>query len=1286
ASGGVPPLSFELEYVDGNGDGVADPGHALTKDIFGIDIDMNTGYFFGVPRASSTTAGGVDLTVRVFAAVMNPVQGAGNPPPPVPTGGAGEFDGALFPGGESGRHKTYTVFFAPPSTPYVVTDSLPAGVDGQGYNTSVTGGGGVPRLVPYPVGFTGTYPTPARAYEWDSHYDLDASHPDPTLNLGDEGDTVQGMPNALTLVSDPLASTNGQISGITYDRGIHKISIDGKDDYVGDGTGPISTPLDSPPGPGTQQTPFSRVLNLSVGPDQAVYLRGDQSAAGTPSGLLDDTAQMAERRMVPMFQSAGLYRTNADGQAELFHSSLPTKFDLLPILLPNGGSDAHNRKSIPSVSGAWPAESNSEWSWFYAYYGGRAWNHLQQETVWAQAPNADQSRVFLWAETAIKKWGGSSATTGGYSKRYQQYVPTGKRGVLVLSPVTGDFFVPAIFSNNSNDHGDQFGGEAVLGGIRDSSGYQGGYGYYGAWYWKYYYYVRDDSRWDREVQLQGLGSYIEGVQYTSSSGWSKTPQGRTATSLAMSADGTWCATAMPGGDEQKILLFRTDGQPIPTAILSQPYVTGIDGLDKDGATFANSACIIEPGGESASGRTINQNQAYLLPDSLMFVDGGLLFLNQTNLDYIFGFSLADGDLSSRNLNSRSSINGAGTGYSANSTDGQFIPDNEWLRGLLAGGYFSVQFSFTGNKPAANSAGPDKVAFVAGDNYYLSAYSDLSAQPRDGYVMCANRYKSLLFLELDPTRDDLDLSDTSTTLKDLTGNTSLVYGDLLPPGRFGEEQDWVAVSDSGDYAAVVREYGTGYRNYSYYGYFPTFATSYTSISSSYSANHDLVLVSTDGVDMDSGTSGDQHVLFIGSKSYSTNTSSNPSMPSWATGRPYLNARARRINGVTFGSDDRTLIWNYSGHNSRNPNYNGGSLSYIVNPGGYNYSYYNTCGVQQSMRLTFRTSSGGAINYTSTSTSGDTAGANMKNNLQGLSGIQAIGDTTIRFGATDGSKQLFWATFKSANGDFLYYISDQIDTSQNTYTSKPTPNKNYRNFMVGFNISGGTINGHDPYEPFSPHSNAIGFEQFDVGSWNYENRFASSPGGVSFNGRDGSGVLCVIASDSSSGSVSATDLEVYAMDADIGGDMEVLTSDITTGPSNAINYLYLSTDGNCLAGHRSATTTSSRDRRDQLTANSDLFVVTNIHDVLGGATPDAFIVSADQSHGSTVALMGDGSGSRPFGIIFSSADPGGNSTWEERTLKLVPLARGANPTPLDNVASHYVVLAGDRTLDDDAATID
>ena len=1121
---------------------------------------------------------------------------------------------------------------------------------------------------------------------------LDASHPDPILGIGDEGDTALGMPNALTLVADPLAATNGQISGITYDRGLHKVSIDGKDDYVGDGTGPMPTPLDSPPGAGVRQAPFSRVLDLSVGPDQAIYLRGVQSSAGTPSGLLDDTAQMAEPRMVPMFQSAGLFKTNAEGQAELFHSSLPTKMDLLPILLPHGGSDAHNRKSIPSVSGFWPAESNSEWAWFYASFGSKAWNHLQQETVWAQAPNADQSRVFLWAETTIKKWGGSSASVGGASKRYQQYVPTGKRGVLVLNPVTGDFYVPAIFNNNSNDHGDQFGGESVLGADGMGSSSSGGYGYYGPWYWKYYYYVMDHSKWDREVQLQGMGSYIEATVYSSSTpdGWSKTPQGRTATSLAMSADGKWCATAMPGGDEQKILLFRTDQQPIPTAILNQGYVTGVNGLDTDGNTFTNSACIIEPGGENASGFIIEQNQRYLLPDSLMFVDGGLLFLNERDLDRILGFSLADGDLSSRYLNSRTPVNGASSGPSANYLDGQFVPDNDWLRGLQAGQYYTAQFAFTGNKPAAGSTGPDKVAFVAGDNYYLGVYTDLSAQPRDGYIMTANRYKSLLYLELDPTRDDLDLGAAGTTLKDLTGNTSYIYGDLLTPGRPGEEQDWVTVSDSGKYVAVVREYGIGYVSYTTYGYFPTFGCYYISNNSSYGANHDLVLISTEGKDMDSGSSlgnGTQHVLFIGSKSWANGTTANPSMPNWATGRPYLNGAMRRINGVMFGSDDRTLIWNYSSASTYNPNYTGSAFGYIVNPGGYAMTNYNQVGVQVSLRLTFRTSSDGSINYGSTSTSGNTAGANFKNNLQGLTGIGNIGPTALRFGVTQASEQLFWATFKSANGDFLYYISDQIDKSQNTYANPPAaPTKAYRNYMVGFNISNGTINGHDPYEPFSPHDDDIGFEQFDVNSWNYENRFASVPGGVSFEGRDGAGILCLIASDVSAGSVSSTDLEVYAMDADIGGDMYVLTSDVTTGTKNAINYLYLSTDGNALAGHRSATDVSSRNRRDQVTGHSDLFVVTNIHAVLGGATPDAFIVSADQSHGSTVALMGDGSGSTPFGIVFSSADSGANSTWEERTLKLVPLAPGANATPLDTVESHYVVLAGDRTLDDEATTSD
>jgi hypothetical protein len=1318
ASGGVPPLSFELEYVDGNGDGVADPGDALTQGIFGIEIDANTGYFFGVPRASSTTAGGVDLTVRVYAAVMNPVQGAGNPmnpvqgagnpPPPVPTGGANEFDGTLFPGGEAGRHKTFTVFFAPPTVPYVATTSLPSGADGQGYSAGVSGGGGVPRLVPYPVGFTGTYPsgTAARSYTWDPSYDLDSSHPDGNLGLGNEGDTVQGMPNALTMVTDPLAGTNGQISGIIYDRGVHTIAVGGLDDYVGDGTDPKPTPLDTPPGAGDGQTPFTRDLVLSVGPDQALYLRGDP--AGTASGLLDEAKQKAEQRMVPMFQAAGVFTMDASGQPQIF-SGLPNEIDLLPILLPNGGSDAHNRKSIPSVSGAWPAESASEWAWFYGGRGPRAWNHLQQENVWAQAPNASQSRVFLWAETKIKSW--KNQTGYGWGKRYQQYETGGKRGAFVLNPVTGDFFVPAILSNNSTAQGDQFGGETMIGWHKPAYGYC--FLQYGQCYWKGYYYASfqssplDDTGWDREVQVQGLGSYIEANSSgNSQQGWYKTVQGRTATSLAMSSDGLWCATAMPGGGEQKILLFRTDGQPIPNAILSQTYVTGVNGLKNDGSTFTNSACIVNVGGEDAGGKTITSNQRYLLPDSLMFVQGGLLFLNETNLDHVFGLSLNDGDLSSVDLNSsaRVEVNGAGTGPTVQSNDGQYVPDQEWLRGLQGGQSFSVQFGFTGNKPAAGATGPSRVAFVAGDNKQLYAYTDLGAQPRDGYLLSGNRAKSLLFLELANT-NDLDLS--AATLKDLTGGDSRIYGDLLTPGRPGEELDWVAVSDSGDFAAVVREYGTEEwfnvstydgRVYDYYGYVPTFHIASLTYSSYYGnasrSADDLLLISTQGVDMDSGSSagnGDQHILYIGSHSYTDGTSSNPSVPTaYVTGRPYLNSGTRRINGVMFGSDDRTLIFNYSGHERYNVKYSGGTYSYVINPGGYTNTTYNQVGVQQSMRLQFRTSTGGAINYTSSSTSGsNTAGTNFKNNLQGLNetNISRIGDTTLNFGRTNTSQQLFWATFKSANGDFLYYISDQLNQSLNSYTNPPpAPTAAYRNYMVGFNISGGTINGHTPYTPFSPHAATVGFEQFDVNSWNYENRFASVPGGVSFQGRDGAGVLCVIASAASAGPVSATDLEVFVMDADNGGDMYVLTSDVTNGTRNAINYLYLSLNGNVLVGQRAQTDVSSRDRRDQLTGRSDLFVVTNVHAAMGGAAPDGFIVSANQSHGSTVALLGEGMATGPWGVAFSSAAPRGNATWEERTLKFSALAPGGSPAPLDSTESHYVVLAADRILDDDASTSD
>jgi hypothetical protein len=518
------------------------------------------------------------------------------------------------------------------------------------------------------------------------------------------------------------------------------------------------------------------------------------------------------------------------------------------------------------------------------------------------------------------------------------------------------------------------------------------------------------------------------------------------------------------------------------------------------------------------------------------------------------------------------------------------------------------------------------------------------------------------------------------LKDLTGNDSDIYGDLLTPGRLGEELDHVAVSDSGDFVAVVREMSvSGERDVGGWGYMPSFHSYYSSYSSSSSVqgwmgNKDLLLISTQGVDMDSGNSagnGSQHVLYVGSDSFNQGTTTNPAgMPTYATGRSYLNARFRRINGVTFGADERTLIFNYAGQGSSfNPNYTGGNLSYAVNPGGFNSSTFNSVGAQVSLRLHFRTTGGAAISFSSLSTS------NMQNNLQGLSNVGSIGPTAPRFGDTTGSAQLFWATFKSANGNFLYYNADGTSSSARTH-------------MVGFNISSATINGHAPYEPFSPHGSSVGFEQFDVNSWNYESRFAAVPGGVTLpaTGRSGAGILCVIASDSAAGALSATDLEVYVMDADIGGDLMVLTSNVTTGTANAINYLYLSMDGNVLVGQRAATAANSRNSRAALTGDSDLFAVTNIHEVLAGGVPNDFVVSAGRSHGSSVAFIGEGTASGAQALIYSAAAPGGNSTWDRRQLHVTTLAPGTTPVILDPTASHYVVLSGGRKLDDFASRSD
>jgi hypothetical protein len=332
-----------------------------------------------------------------------------------------------------------------------------------------------------------------------------------------------------------------------------------------------------------------------------------------------------------------------------------------------------------------------------------------------------------------------------------------------------------------------------------------------------------------------------------------------------------------------------------------------------------------------------------------------------------------------------------------------------------------------------------------------------------------------------------------------------------------------------------------------------------------------------------------------------------------------------------------------------------------------------GQQVSITFNFRTTSADPrINFTASTAT------NFRNNLSGLTGISNIDSGGGPWGATTACAQNFWATFKSPDGNFLYYISDQIDASTGVTTAN-------RNFMVGFNTSGGTINGHAPFSAFITHPNTIGFEQFDCNAWGYENRFAASPGGEFWNGRDASGILCVIASDASAGSGSATDLEVYAMDTNLGTNLRALTSSVTTGTANAINHLYLSMNGNVLAGQIARTTTAGSSSRGILNNNNYLFVVTNVHAVVyGGSTASAFYVSQAQSHGSSVAFVGDGTAAGPAAIVFSAGpSSSSNSAWANRRLKAAPLVPNATAVDLDapGVTSMIAILAGGRNTADD-----
>jgi len=1242
--GGVPPLFTDLEWVDGAQDLAATPGDPLTKELLGLELDPRAGQFLGAPRAS----GRVELTVRAWAHVMNPAQSG----PLVPTAEPGERDGLLDPDGpgpaiaKPGRHRTYAVDFAMPSTPVVANPALEAGVDGQAYpGDRVRGAGGAPMIVPYPVGFFeasagAVYPASAaqRTYEWDAEHVQDASYP--------EQATAKGLPNQLAFVRSAGLATNGMITGIALDRGFHVVRFLGRDFYVGPSAAPD---------PVSSRATFGKALVISVSPDEAVYLRGVQASEaplGAPTGLADAVAQTAEARMTPILLAAGLF-TAATGGAPELDRDLPVQLDTLPVLLANGGSDAHNRMSIPQVRGYWPAESNKEPRWDVA--GNQAWKHLQQEMTWLQAPDAEGTRVFLWAEATATK----TFTNAAWSQKYQQLDPTKRRGVLVVKPLTGEFFVPAILDGNVPDHGTLFGAEAVVSASSISSG-GSRYTYGDRFYTKLYYYAVRDSTHDREAHLHGGGTYLQAYSSVSdnASGWYMQSLGRTATSVAMSSDGVWCATALVGGSNlQKILLWRTDGKPIPGEVLARPYATALEGKLKDGTGLPGSACILKVGGQVASGKTLSKNQRHLLPDSLLFVENGLLFLNETQLDRVFGVSLEDGHLSSVDLNAaRKGVNGAGTGPAVSAATGQFVPDLDYLRGQGGAQGFGAQFAFAGDRPDPGEEGPDRVAFVAGSNAFLGALNDLSGYPRQGYAIHANRDKALLFLDLDTGNEGLDLG--TSLLRDLTGSDPDIHGDLLTPGRPGEELDYLALSDDGEYAAVVRDIRTTEEMpSSAFGYRPTFHTALATADATgdaWTASHDLLLLSTRGGDLDAAA-GTQHALLLGTGSLAATDPEG--MPAYAVGRSHVNAPFRRLNGLTFAHDGSTLVFNYAGHGQYNPLYFGGTATGSAPHNPEQLATYAGAGTQSILALTFRTPAGEVVDFGSPSSLGNA-----------LKDIANAGATAAPFGQSS-SGHCFWATFKSPNGRFLYYVIDQVDASL-SFTGKN------RNLMVGFNISAEEIRGRSPYTPFLPHASSVGLEQFDCNSWNYENRFASSPG---------TSILCVIASDASAGAGSATDLEVYAMDADLGTDLVPLTSAVTTGTANAINHLCLSANGDVLAGQVSSTAANSANGRAFLNGNSDLFVVRNVREAVLGATPDAFVVSEDRSHGASLAFVGEGALAGPQAVVFSSGPAGvTNTSWTERTLLVAPLAQAAVAAPLDQTPSHYAVLAAGRREGDDATS--
>ena len=200
-----------------------------------------------------------------------------------------------------------------------------------------------------------------------------------------------------------------------------------------------------------------------------------------------------------------------------------------------------------------------------------------------------------------------------------------------------------------------------------------------------------------------------------------------------------------------------------------------------------------------------------------------------------------------------------------------------------------------------------------------------------------------------------------------------------------------------------------------------------------------------------------------------------MPDYASARNLINGNTRRVSGLEFSQDNRTLLFDYTGDSWTMSKHSGYVYGWGFNPGsiGSSTTYYNNIGLQLAIRFNFRDpGTGGAIDIT------DSNAKNLVGNvLEGMTGVGQVGDVTPPFTVTRMRRsaravrarrdQVFHVKFRSANGDFQYY---RLGSHGRRLAHVRRQHDGRRHHIAGRNV-------RKPYEAFKAHGTGVSFEQFE-----------------------------------------------------------------------------------------------------------------------------------------------------------------------------------------------------------------